>query len=521
MEIIDNGILSAPCPSHAVEAGAQALGGTCRETASRLQPILLMKQNPRLQESGSILLWTVLVVAVLSLFATEVLRLVSGRFQLGLQAAAWQESLMASESGIDLAVVEMRKSLYPAPNYAWQGWTNIPGNGVVSHGLTVVPNGGLAGTPMTVEVNVDAPAQLIDPSTGWQYYRIRTLGSMPLTGPPRTAFNKQDNHLRKLTLSVQRYIDDLFTSETNSPHASRRLEAVVAPTSSFEQAIFAVGALNLNNQNIVVDSYDSRDSTKSTNGLYDESKRQEHGNIATDSDLLEAGNAHIYGDVSTNAGTATGVGNVTGVERTDFYQDPIPIGQPQWNSINPTPSQVTGSATLTASPTEGSTASRYRLSTLSIGGNQTLTIAGSANGSTTYIEIYVSGDISVLGTSQVVLGNGVKAKIYFMGSVNIAGKGVLNPANQPANLLFYGVHSESTLPRSVVLGGNGQISAAVYAPEHNVTVNGGGSSGHVFGSIVGKTVAMTGVTNVHYDEALGSGGIINNYKIVSWVEDTR
>jgi hypothetical protein len=38
---------------------------------------------------------------------------------------------------------------------------------------------------------------------------------------------------------------------------------------------------------------------------------------------------------------------------------------------------------------------------------------------------------------------------------------------------------------------------------------------------VGKTVAMTGVTNLHYDEALGSGGIINNYKIVSWVEDTR
>ena len=35
---------------------------------------------------------------------------------------------------------------------------------------------------MTIEVNVDAPAQLIDPSNGWQYYRIHPLGSMPLTG---------------------------------------------------------------------------------------------------------------------------------------------------------------------------------------------------------------------------------------------------------------------------------------------------------------------------------------------------
>ena len=480
-----------------------------------------MKTNLRKQKNGSALLWTVLVISVLSLFATEVLRLVSGRFQLGLQAAAWQESLMAAESGIDLAVVEMRKSLYPAPNHAWEGWENVPGNGVVSHGLTTIPNAGLASTPMTIEVNVDAPAQLIDPSTGWQYYRIRTLGSMPLTGPPRIGFKKEDNHLRKLTLRVQRFIDDLFTSETNAPHASRRLEAVVAPLSSFEQAIFAVGALNLNNQNIVVDSYDSRDATKSTDGFYDVSKRQEHGNIATDSDLIEAGNAHVYGDVSTNSGTVTGVANVTGVERTDFYQDPIPIGEPQWTSINPTPSTVTGSATLTASPTEGSTMSRYRLNTLSIGGNQTVTIAGSANGTPTYIEIYVTGDIAVLGTSQVVLGEGVRAKIYFMGSVDIAGKGVLNPANQPANLLFYGVHSSSTVPRHVNLGGNGEISAAVYAPEHDVVVNGGGNTGHVFGSIVGKTVAMTGVTNLHYDEALGSGGIINNYKIVSWVEDTR
>ncbi len=480
-----------------------------------------MKTNLRSRENGSSLLWTVLVIAILSLFATEVLRVVSGRFQLGLQAAAWQESLVAAESGIDLAVLELRKSLYPPPNRAWEGWTNVPGNGVVSHGLTVIPNAGLAGTPMTIEVNVDAPAQLIDPSNDWQYYRIRTLGSMPLTGPPRIGFKKEDNRLRKLTLHVQRFIDDLFTSETNSPHASRRLEAVVAPVSSFDQAIFAVGALNLNNQNIVVDSYDSRDPNKSTNGLYDVSKRQEHGNIATDGNVIDAGNAHIYGDVSTNAGTATGVANMTGVERTDFYQDPIPIGEPQWTSINPTPAIVTGTTTITASPTKGSSMSRYRLSAVSLSGNQTLTLAGDPGGSPTYIEIYVTGDISAVGNSQMILEPGVQAKIYFLGNVDIEGKGVLNPSNQPEDLFLYGVDSTTIVPRHVNLGGNGQISAAVYAPEHDVVVNGGGNTGHVFGSVVGKTVAMNGVTNLHYDEALSAGGIISNYKIVSWVEDTR
>jgi hypothetical protein len=29
------------------------------------------------------------------------------------------------------------------------------------------------------------------------------------------------------------------------------------------------------------------------------------------------------------------------------------------------------------------------------------------------------------------------------------------------------------------------------------------------------------VTNLHYDEALAATGLINNYRIVSWIEDTR
>lgn len=474
------------------------------------------------KSAGSVLIWTVLVMVVLSLFATEVLRAVSGRYQLGVQAATWQEGLLAAESGVDLAVMELRKSLYPAPNGAWAGWTNIPGNGVVSHGLTTVPNAGLAGTPMTIEVNVDAPAQLIDASNGWQYYRVRTLGSLPLTGPPRSGYNKQDNRLRKLTLQSQRFIDGLFTSETSAPHAARRVEAIVKPTSSFDQALLAIGTLDLNNQNIVIDSYDSRDPAKSTNGLYDAAKQQRHGNIATDGSILDAGGAYVYGDVSTNSGTATGVQNVTGVQRTDFYQEPIPIGAPNWSSINPTPSTVNGTATLAAGPTQGASSTRYVLSAISLSGNQTLTLAGNSNGSQTYIELYITGDISLTGNAQMTVAPGVSAKIYFIGNVDVAGNGIINSNNQPGDLLLYGVQPAAgdTTPH-VKLGGNGQITTAVYAPGHDVTINGGGTNGHVFGSVVGKTATMTGVTNLHYDEALSSGGLINNYQIVSWFEDTR
>src|SRR4051812_34680342 len=117
---------------------------------------------------GSILVWTVLSIAILSLLAAEVLRVVSAKYENALQTATWQEALLAAESGIDLAIVELRKSLYPAPNHAWDGWNNPPGDGVVSSGLTTIPSAGLAGTAMTIAVNVDAPALLVDPTNGWQ-----------------------------------------------------------------------------------------------------------------------------------------------------------------------------------------------------------------------------------------------------------------------------------------------------------------------------------------------------------------
>ena len=119
--------------------------------------------------AGSVLVWTVLVIAILSLLAVETLRLVTIKYQSALQTSTWQEALLAAESGIDLAIVELRKSLYPAPNHAWEGWDNQPANNVTGYALTTVPNAGLNGAAMTIETNVDAPAQLIDATNSWQY----------------------------------------------------------------------------------------------------------------------------------------------------------------------------------------------------------------------------------------------------------------------------------------------------------------------------------------------------------------
>jgi hypothetical protein len=473
-------------------------------------------------DRGSVLIWTVLVITILSLAGAELLQVLSSKYYNALHTATWQEALTAAESGVDLAIIELRKSLYPPPNNSWEGWSTPPGNEITSHGLSTIPNAGLAGTPMNIEVNVDAPLQLKDPQNSWQYYRVRTIGTMPITGPARASDNKQDTRLRKMSLRLERFTNGVLTSHAvSSPQVSRRIEAIVRPVSAFDQAIMSVGALNLNDSNIVIDSYDSRDAAKSTNGLYDQAKRQEHGGIATNGNLINAGNAHVYGDVATNAGTVSGVANVTGVERTDFYQEPIPVAAPNWPSINPSPMVVTRNTNLPANAVENSSGSRYVLSAVTLSGGDTLTLTGNPQGTVTFIEVYVTGDISSTGNSSIVVQPGVRAKIYFAGNVQITGNGLVNTNNQPGDLLMYGITPPNSAARTVEIGGNGQLSAAVYAPDFDVDIHNGGTKGTAFGSFVGKTVKMSGVTDLHYDEALGAGGIINNYKIVSWFEDTR
>jgi hypothetical protein len=480
-------------------------------------------RHSRSSQSGSVLIWTVLVITVLSIAAAEVLHVVSSKYSSALHTATWQESLLAAESGVDLALRELRKSLFPAPNQAWDGWNSPPGNNITSYGLTTIPNAGLAGTPMTIEVNVDAPLQLKDRENGWQYYRVRATGTMPVTGPARASDNKQDTRLRKLSLRADRFTSGVLESQAvETPRVSRRVEVIVRPVSAFDQAVVSLGALNLNEAKIIIDSYDSRNPLKSTNGLYDVTKRQRNGHIATNGNVLNAGNAYVYGDVSTNSGTVSGVANVTGVQRTDFYQEPIPISAPSWPSVNASPMLVVGTTSISASETQGSAASRYVLSSITLAGNETLNLTGIGSGTTTHIEIYVTGAISVTGNGQIIVNPGVKATIYFAGNVKVSGNGLVNKNNQPGNLMMYGVTpSDPNTLKTVELGGGANLTAAIYAPDFNVHIHNGGTRGIFHGSFVGKTFTMTGETDLHYDEALGSSGTISNYKIVSWFEDTR
>src|SRR6185369_13260224 len=70
----------------------------------------------------------------------------------------------------------------------------------------------------------------------------------------------------------------------------------------FRFGLVARGQINFNGDNIYIDSFDSSDPSASTDGRYDVAKARDHGDVATDSQSVNAGNSKVYGRVATGPG---------------------------------------------------------------------------------------------------------------------------------------------------------------------------------------------------------------------------
>lgn len=468
-------------------------------------------------QSGSAMIVVTIGVTVLAIIIGSTLFSVSTNYRTTIHAANWQESLLTAETGADYAMATLRKTISD-PGSSWAGWETLDANGIAlpnsGHSFalpTLQAHGGAGGSGALIQV--DAPPTLRD-AKDQQWFRIRSSGSAALTGSTAVGSDKRDGLLRKLSLRINRKTG----AAVATPEASRLIEVVARP-SSFENAIVAEGQVAMNNYQVVVDSYDSTDPTKSTNRVYDEDKAQENGDVATNGQIVNAGGAFIHGDVLTNAGTVTGAANVTGEQRTDFYQDLLPVPKPTWTATSNYPAYIESNMTLTGGTKANPT--RYKLGWITLTGGRTLKIAPSAPGVDSYLELWVTGNITMSGSGELLIAANANVKIFVEGNISIIGNGMLNETQIPASLLLLGIAPDDGVTRTFTLSGNGSFTGAVYAPSHAVALSGGGSNGSYVGAIAAKTVTMSGNSVVHYDESLVTGDFITDYKIASWFEDTR
>lgn len=459
---------------------------------------------------------------LLAVISALVMNVLGNRHRQVYQTAAWHSALLAAESGVDMAVAELRKSLQD-PAAAFSAWTRDdgtsggPGTGSTYFTSSVLLRTGEGGQRSWAQIEVAAPAELRD-SRGTQWYRVRSIGYAEVPGGRVVAGNPLDLELRKLDFRI----DSRTQMPVSTPQASRLIEVIVKPVGAFRLALLSDDRIDMNNLNIVVDSYDSRDSTKSTNGFYDPAKRQNNGDIASNGPLIDVGNAQIYGDASTNNGQVLRASNVTGEIRDDFYQELFPVTAPTMIPSPGTPSTVTATTSIAAS---AGAPTMVILSQINLSGQKTFTITGAADGSPTYAQILVNGNVGLSGQAQIILGRGVNVRMFVAGDGDFTGNGVANP-NDPLNFQLYGIQrlpdGSGVITRgNFKISGNGGFRGAVYAPNYDITMVGGGVADSIFGAFVGYSINMTGVQAVHYDEAMGEGGLIADFRVVSWFEDAR
>ena len=454
------------------------------------------------------------MVTILSVVAGSLLLTTSARYHTTFQSASWQESIVGAEAGIDLAMNELRKRVTTGAGVAFStNWTTTsPGGSVYpnwghafpanNQAYTLSTHTGEGNSAMQARVYVDVPGSSVTPTVNFAiapdsaastfisqldnpnlrdpdgvdrsrwWYRIRALGTAGLSGPPVANLQKLDNQLRRFS-----FFSDWRTGRAvASPQVSRMVEITAQPLTNFRNALMADKQINLSNQDVLVDSYDS-----SKGGYSATTNHGTMGNVATNGQLINANNATVNGDAMTNNGSVKAGENVTGQQSSNFYQELTPITNgmlnPAWSGV-PDGGTVVGNTTYTASA-DSTSPTLVRLDGINLpAGGNVITINapdGASASAPSFIKIYVQGDIVTNDDSFLNLDARVNAIVYFSGNVNLQGNGIFNNAMLASHLVLNGLqppaNPDGTYPaRSLSISTYQDFEGIIYAPNHDLNL---------------------------------------------------
>lgn len=438
-------------------------------------------QRFRRQQRGSLIVTAAVSAAVIAILVGGILTYISNEYTFNLRSHRASQALSLAEAGVEMGFAEYNNYYITGQGgfASSRGWSS--GSSYYQRTTTFTNGAGEVSGIVTARVYYASDPNPI------------------LWGEASCATTPRGPTVRRLVLSQ------------------------LVRNAKFPASMVAKNKLDLNGNNIYSDSFDSTDLTKSTSKLYDSSKRQAHGDVASNNTVensVDVGNADIYGAVSVGPGGTVKMGKNgsigptfntsdradtiqeaqdNGWVRNDFQVDipdaTLPNGASSWSSLG----EVSTTTTLGSGD--------FKAASINFAGTgKTLTISGT-------VRLYVTGDFDITGNSSgIIIQSGAKLEIYLAGSTKIPGNGVVNQTGQAINNQFYGLPSST----GWTLNGNGQWIGTVYAPQANVTLRGGGANGDMSGSIVANNVTLNGQTQFHYDEMLSTQGPGSSYNIASW-----
>ena len=215
------------------------------------------------------------------------------------------------------------------------------------------------------------------------------------------------------------------------------------------------------------DSYDS------SKGSYASQAPKQEGHVCSNGDITVNSNGTINGNATPGPGNRVifSGGTVTGSTDSataDAKYPPTSVG---------TAATINDNGLLPNGTISGS-------GNLKLSGGNTLTMPPG-----TY---YVKGDLTVTGSAAInVTGPTV---IYVMGTFDVGGGGIANLTMLPKNLTIYAMNDTA-----VKYSGSTSLYVNLYAPSTPITFTG---TSDIYGTVIGKSLSVSGGGSIHYDEAL-------------------
>jgi hypothetical protein len=328
----------------------------------------------------------------------------------------------------------------------------------------------------------------------------------------------------------------------SGPPLSKYVEVTLRRRALFPRGMVVRETIQADGGKLSLDSWDSMDDGDPSTPIIpystDPAIRRANATLATLSSAagaIDIGNGNVFGYISTATGgtvdygpTAVLSGDFAGttveIDRishdfdvTAFPPVSVPPRTADWIDL---PSSIGGTFTLPRagdSPAgDGTYYYNFPIGTNVSSNNGTLRV-------TARVVLVLANHagataVNMGGSSLMELMAGGSLRVYSNGNITIGGGGLLNHNPEPSSCMLYGTHSTPG-GQAITLHGNAATSLALFAPNANITISGGGSGGDFFGAIVGNRVRMTGTARFHYDEALARLVHTGNpYGIAKWRE---
>lgn len=473
--------------------------------------------------SASTLLAALLLALIVAGTLASYLLMVHQEYRQVARSQAWNKSLMVSEAGVEEAMAFINK--YEGTWTPMTSWTN---------------SASAAADGWNVNGNVYFKSNVVSPAEG--YYNVyitnvvTNLVQAPIIVSSGTAYWNYSSAAPPLTRTI---------------YVQTRFDALIPGS------LVAESTINLQGNNIMVDSFDSSDPLHSdwqttftyhgTNfGFYPlldaATKRLATAVVATDQSVINVGGAEVYGYVDTAPGGTASINNNgsvgdlnwigpnpaapanNGIQaghakddmNVNFTDQALP--KVAWQSLQPTTATNIGGITYDYVITN---TGNYKM-----GGTLTENLYVAA----TNVTLYLPNGINLNGTpgnTSLTIGTNDDLTIYSGDNISTSGGAAINNVNQIA--LAFGIYG---LPpgndtagdnvqgcTSINVGGNGVGTGYVYAPEASLTFNGGGAGIYnVVGAYMVHDIQLNGHFAFHYDQALAIRGPNKGYVPVTWKE---